>query len=66
MRKLNFWRKSSNYSLVVCSIVLIAKMFFRKYLDPIILPIFLIGGFALLVFFISELMKFILNRMKHD
>lgn len=62
MRNLNFWIKASNYSIIVCSIVLIAKMFLRKYIENIIVPILLLGGIAFLVFAISELMKFILKR----
>jgi hypothetical protein len=57
-----FWEKISNYSSIVCGIVLVTKMFFRKYLEELILPILLIGGIALIIFLISELMKFILRR----
>jgi hypothetical protein len=62
MRKIEFWKKASNYSIAVCGIVLIAKMFFIKYLEKSNVPIFFIAGVALFVFIFSELMKFILKR----
>lgn len=62
MKKKGFWFKASNYSTAICFLVLIAKMFFRKYLEPIIVPILFVGGLALIVFVISELMKFLLKR----
>jgi hypothetical protein len=37
-------------------------MFFRKYLENIIVPVLFVGGIALIVFIFSELMKFILKR----
>jgi len=62
MKRIEFWIKTSNYSIAVCGIALIAKMFFRKYLEQIIVPILFVGGIAFLVFAISELMKFIIKR----
>ena len=62
MRKLEFWVKSSNYSIAVCGVVLIAKMFFRQQLESIIVPILFGGGIALAVFILSEIMKFTLKR----
>jgi hypothetical protein len=62
MKKIEFWIKASNYSIAICCIVLIAKMFFRKYLESIIIPILFLGGIALIVFILSELMKFILKK----
>jgi len=57
-----FWTTTSNYSVIVCSIALIVKLFFRQYLEDIIVPILLIGVIAFVIFAISELMKFILKR----
>ena len=62
MRKIEFWKKVSNYSIAICAIALIAKMFFRKYLENIIIPILFIGGIALIIFVFSELMKLIIKR----
>ncbi|WMW78119.1 hypothetical protein RF683_01355 [Flavobacterium sp. 20NA77.7] len=62
MKKIEFWAKASNYSIAICGVVLIAKMFFRKYLENIIVPVLFVGGIALIVFIFSELMKFILKR----
>jgi hypothetical protein len=62
MKKIEFWVKASNYSIAICGVVLIAKMFFRKYLENIIVPVLFVGGIALIVFIFSELMKFILKR----
>ena len=66
MNKIDFWVRASNYSTVLCGIVLICKMFFRKYLENIIVPILFVGGIALLVVLISELMKFYLKRKSND
>lgn len=62
MKKSEFWGKLSNYSIVVCGIVLIANLYFRKYLEHIIIPILFIGGIALIVYVTSEIMQFILKR----
>lgn len=62
MKKIEFWAKASNYSIAVCGVVLIAKIFFRKYLENIIIPSLFIGGIALIIFILSELLKFILKR----
>lgn len=62
MKKIEFWVKASNYSIAICCVVLITKMFFRKYLENIIVPVLFVGGIALIVFIFSELMKFILKR----
>lgn len=64
MRDFNFWKRVSNYSIIVCGIVLIVKMFFRKYVEDIIWPILFIGALALLICLFSEIMKFIIKRKK--
>ncbi len=64
MKNYTFWGKASNYSIFVCGIVLIAKMFFRKYLENIILPLLVVGGISLLIFLLSELMKFIIKKKR--
>jgi hypothetical protein len=66
MRNLNFWIKASNYSIVVCGIILIVKMFLRKYFEKIVVLIFFVGCIALLIFLTSELMKFILRRKGNE
>ena len=66
MMNYNFWKKISNYSIFLCGIVLITKMFFKKYIENIIVPILVVGGISLLIFFISELMKFILKQKNND
>lgn len=62
MKKIDFWIKASNYSIFICGIVLIAEMFFTKYLGNITMPILFVGVLALIIFLISELMKFILKK----
>ena len=62
MKRKEVWIKVSNYSIAVCSAALSAKMFFRKYLENIIIPILFIGGIALITFVFSELMKLIIKR----
>ncbi|MCK6612492.1 MAG: hypothetical protein L6Q78_15805 [Bacteroidia bacterium] len=64
MRKIDFWKRVSNFSIAICGLVLIAKMFFRKYLEQFILPILVIGGIALLLFMVSEFMKLIIKGDK--
>ena len=59
---LNFWQKLSNCSISICGLVLISKMFFRKYIEDIIWPILFVGIFAFLLFVIAELMHFILKK----
>jgi hypothetical protein len=62
MKKIEFWISVSNYSIAVCGVALIARMFFRKYLESIIIPILIVGGIALILSIVAELMKFILKR----
>lgn len=62
MKKIEFWVRASNYSIAVCGAVLIAKIFFRKYIENTIVPILFVGGIALIVFILSELIKSIQKR----
>jgi hypothetical protein len=62
MRNLDFWIKTSNYSIAVSGVALIVKLFFQDLLSDIILYILFIGGSAFVVFVISEFMKFVLKR----
>ena len=62
MNSLNFWKKISNYSTIVCGIFLIALMFFAKYLENIMLPILFTGSIALAIALVSKLMIFIKRK----
>lgn len=62
---LSFWKKASNYSIFICGIALVAKMFFRKYIEAIIWPVLLVGIIAFFLFAISELIVFILKKKRH-
>ncbi|HBK83760.1 MAG TPA: hypothetical protein DDZ41_09225 [Flavobacterium sp.] len=62
MKKIEFWEKASNYSIAICGVVLIAKMYFRKYFEDSIVIILFVGVIALIIFVLSEFMKFILKR----
>lgn len=63
MKHLEFWNKASNYSIIICSVFLISKFFFRKYLDETIFNIIIIlGGVALFIFLLSELMKLLIKN----
>ena len=66
MTDLSFWKTVSNYSIVVCGIVLILKMFFREYIEGFIWPVLYLGGIALVIFVFSELMKFLIKRKNND
>lgn len=62
MKRVDFWIKTSNYSIIVCAIVLISKIFFRKYIESIINYVLLIGAIALFMFFLSELVQYLRKR----
>lgn len=62
MKRSDFWTKASDYSIAVCALALIAKMFFLTYLDGVIGFILFVGAIGLVVFFVSEFMKFTLRR----
>ena len=64
MKNYDFWKKTSNYSIVVCGIVLIAKMFFKQYLKNVIVHILFIGGLALLLCLFSEIMKYLTKNKR--
>lgn len=51
MNKYLLWSKISNYSIVVCGIVLVLKMFLRKYFENAINFILIIGAIALLILY---------------
>ncbi len=62
MKRLIIWQRISNYSTVVCAVVLIAKMFFRKYIEGIMMPMLIVGGIGVIVLLISEIVKFIIKQ----
>jgi hypothetical protein len=66
MKKLNLWMKISNYSIIVCGVILVIKMFFKKCLEPYSIQMFFISGISLSVFLISELMKFIFKKKNYE
>lgn len=53
MERRIFWNKISNYALAIMIIALVAKMFFKKYLENEMLYILLVGAIAAVVFFIA-------------
>jgi hypothetical protein len=59
-----FWRKVSNYSILISGIALISKMFFRKYIEDIIWPVLLVGIIAFFVFALAELLLYLNKREK--
>jgi hypothetical protein len=63
--KLKFWTNVSNYSIVLCGVMLVLKMYFRKYIEWLIIPILAIGVFSFLVFLLSEIVKHN-NRRKNE
>jgi hypothetical protein len=58
--------KISNYSIIVCGVILVIKMFFKKYLEPYSIQMFFVSGISLTVFLISELMKFIFQKKNYE
>lgn len=59
MEKIEFWKKLSNYSIALCGIGLIIDRFWEEYVS---LPMLIIWTGTIIVFVISEIMKFILKR----
>lgn len=57
MKRKIFWNRVSNYALAVMILALIAKMYFKSYLEDVILYILVIGVLAAIVFFIALLMQ---------
>lgn len=66
MMNYNFWKKTSTYSTVICGLLLIVLMFFKKYVETFIFPFLTIGVIVLLISIIAELMKFILRRKGNE
>jgi hypothetical protein len=64
MKKIILWNKVSNASTAVMIVALASKMFFRKYLEDVILPILIVGAIAFVVMLVAELMKYRLRRQK--
>lgn len=58
----SFWKRVSNYAIFICGAALIAKMFFRKYIENVIWPVLFIGIIAFIIFAVAELMKFMLRQ----
>lgn len=63
MLKIDFWKKISNISSIISAIVLVLKLFFRPYIKSFTF-FFIIGIVSVLFYFISEIMKLILNKKK--
>ena len=66
MNKYQTWDKTSNYSIVICGCALIIKIFFRKYVEGIVLPILFIGVLAFIMFLVSNLMKYIIKKNHNE
>lgn len=62
MRDLNFWKKISIYSTILCGVILVLLMFFKNYIESILAPVLVVGAIVLLVSFFAELMKLIIKR----
>ncbi len=59
MKNYNFWKKVSNYTTIMCGLGFIILMFFKKYVYTFMLPFLLICAIVLMVFIISEIMKYL-------
>jgi hypothetical protein len=66
MKKYNFWRKTSNYSVGLAMILFILLSYFKKEVKPVILPVLILSRFAISSFLTSEVMKIIIKRKLHD
>ena len=64
MERRIFWNKVSNVSTAIMIVALVSKMFFRKYLEEVILPILIVGAIAFVVMLVAELMKYLLRKQK--
>lgn len=67
MRSLNFWKKVSKYSTYLALLGFIVLTFFNKQVQKKYLDIIsYIGIVVLIIFLISQLMKFIIKRKSNE
>lgn len=64
--KLKLWTIVSNCSIVLCGVMLVLKMYFRKYIEWLIIPILAIGVFSFFVFLLSEIVKNNIRRKNEN
>ena len=66
IEKVRFWNTVSKVSTVMCILTIVALQFFSKYLNNFLLAILIIGSCSVLMFILSQLMKFILKNKSHE
>lgn len=64
MNKIEFWKKLSNYSVIITAILLIAELFFIKYIERFSLIVYTLMLIFPTIFLISEIAKFSLRRRR--
>ena len=62
MNNLNFWKKSSSISGIICFVLFILFTFCYRYILPIIGVMYPLAVVLVIIFLISELMKFIIKK----
>jgi len=66
MKNYNFWEKASRYSALIVIVLAIIRAFFRKYIVGYINVWLFLSVVVVLIFSISELMKFIIKRNRRS
>ncbi len=61
-KQYEFWKKVSNYSTILNGLFFILLVFFDKALGRFAFPVALLTALSVMVFVISEIMKFIKKK----
>ena len=62
MNKIQFWNKIAFYSTLICGVMLVIMLFFKKHIESIIFPFLAVGVIVLIISVASEIAKFIIKR----
>lgn len=64
-KRLKFWIKVSKFSTGMCILTIIVLQFLSNYISKFfLLPVLIIGTCSVLMFIASQLMKFLLKKIK--
>jgi hypothetical protein len=66
MRKFNFWKKISNYAAILGGILFTLFNYFKEYILSMLLPLLFLSALTIIVFLLSEIMKFIIKREQNE
>jgi len=63
---MNFWKQVSNWSTVLCGILLISQLFFKQYLKSYNNAILTYGILVILLFLFSNFIRFMLKKQNGE